>query len=183
MIIGICGHARHGKDTAADFIVKHHGYRKVAFARPMKNAVLAAFPLWTEEHVDGVLKDVVCPIYGIKPRSALKSIGDAWGRGDLLNYDDFAKVTGKSLWINAALAKHDDNLIVSDVRRVNEADAIRSLGGILIMIRRTGYPVDLSHPSEEEVEHIRPDYVIRNAYTLARYEQDVLSVYRDIMAR
>ncbi len=36
MIIGICGLAGSGKDTAADFLVKKEGYVKIAFADPLK---------------------------------------------------------------------------------------------------------------------------------------------------
>jgi hypothetical protein len=36
MIIGLCGPAGSGKDTAADFLVKNHGFVKVAFADPLK---------------------------------------------------------------------------------------------------------------------------------------------------
>ena len=35
-IIGICGHAGSGKDTAADFLVEHHGFVKLALADEMK---------------------------------------------------------------------------------------------------------------------------------------------------
>lgn len=36
MIIGICGLAASGKDTAADLLVKNEGYVKIAFADPLK---------------------------------------------------------------------------------------------------------------------------------------------------
>ncbi len=36
MLVGICGLAGSGKDTAADFIVKHGDFVKVAFADPLK---------------------------------------------------------------------------------------------------------------------------------------------------
>lgn len=36
MIVGLCGQAGSGKDAAADFLVKNHGFVKVAFADPLK---------------------------------------------------------------------------------------------------------------------------------------------------
>jgi hypothetical protein len=36
MIVGICGLAGSGKDTAADFLVKNEGFVKIAFADPLK---------------------------------------------------------------------------------------------------------------------------------------------------
>lgn len=38
MLIGLCGVAGAGKDTVADFLVKNHGFVKVALADPIKRA-------------------------------------------------------------------------------------------------------------------------------------------------
>jgi len=37
-IIGITGYKRHGKDTLGDYLVKYHGYTKIAFADALKEA-------------------------------------------------------------------------------------------------------------------------------------------------
>jgi len=181
MLIGICGHARHGKDTAADFIVKHHGYRKHALADVMKEACRVIFG-WDDTYLYGELKDVIDPRYGISPRHALQTLGTQWGQWELSKYDSFSDVTGRKLWVNSLLNRVSGDTVISDVRFPHEAEAIRERGGVIIMVRRPGYAVDLTHESEAAVEQIKPDYVIRNAYTLACYEEDVLAVYDDIRA-
>lgn len=52
MIIGITGHARHGKDSTADIIVSNFGYRKHALADVMKEACRVIFG-WTDEYLYG----------------------------------------------------------------------------------------------------------------------------------
>lgn len=43
MILGLCGLAGAGKDTVADFLVKDHGFVKVAFADPLKRICKEVF--------------------------------------------------------------------------------------------------------------------------------------------
>lgn len=49
MIIGICGRAGSGKDTAADFLVKEHGFVKVALADPLKRIAREVFDFTDEQ--------------------------------------------------------------------------------------------------------------------------------------
>jgi hypothetical protein len=49
MIIGLCGPAGSGKDTAADFLVKNHGFAKVAFADPLKRICKDVFAFTDEQ--------------------------------------------------------------------------------------------------------------------------------------
>ena len=49
MIIGICGKAGSGKDTAADFLVKNHGFVKVAFADVLKRICKEVFDFSDEQ--------------------------------------------------------------------------------------------------------------------------------------
>lgn len=164
MLIGITGHARHGKDSTADVIVKHYGFRKHALADVMKEACRDIFG-WTDEYLYGDLKDVVDPRYGVSPRHALQSLGTEWGQYELSKYDSFKDTTGRRLWVNSLLSRVNGDTVIADVRFPHEVDAIREHGGIIIKVVRD-WPVDLTHESERGVEMIVPDYIIRNRDTL-----------------
>ena len=168
MIIGITGHARHGKDSTADIIVKHFAYKKHALADVMKEACSVIFG-WTDAHLYGDLKDVVDPEYGISPRHALQSIGTEWGQYELSKYDSFAETTGRRLWVNSLLNRVNGDTVISDVRFPHEADAIRERGGFIIRVNRD-YEVDLSHESERSIEDITPDFTIGNYGSLLDLE-------------
>lgn len=49
MIIGLCGQAGVGKDTVADFLVKNHGFVKVALADPLKRICREVFDFSDEQ--------------------------------------------------------------------------------------------------------------------------------------
>jgi hypothetical protein len=180
MLIGITGHARHGKDSTADILVSRFGFRKIALADIMKRAVLVMFPTWTDEHMYGKLKDVVDPAYGISPRHVLQELGTGFGQYGLSQYDNFNDTTGRLLWTRALLAsiRPNENIVISDVRFPHETEAIRAAGGRILKIARPGYPVDLTHESERAIEEILPDYVISNNLGLAYLEAEVMEYMR-----
>jgi hypothetical protein len=82
-------------------------------------------------------------------------------------------VFGGDLWIKRFmlsynLLKHTDDIIVPDVRFDNEAEALRSLGGIIIEVRRGQAGLSGSagaHVSESGLS-LPADYVIDNNYSL-----------------
>jgi hypothetical protein len=53
MIVGFAGQAGSGKDTSADFLVKNHGFVKVAFADEIKRTCARIYPKMTREHLWG----------------------------------------------------------------------------------------------------------------------------------
>lgn len=58
MIIGLCGLAQSGKNTAANFLLNHNiVHSEYAFAEPIKACVNALFG-WNEDHAEGALKEV-----------------------------------------------------------------------------------------------------------------------------
>lgn len=128
-IVGFCGLAYSGKTTAALHLTQAFAYRRLRVAEPLK-AMLAALGL-SKEEIDGSLKEQPSELLGGKtPRWAMQTLGTEWGR-DLIAPD---------LWLNAWLRKVDAELAsghlvtCDDVRFVNEAEAIRARGGIIIKV-------------------------------------------------
>lgn len=178
MIIGITGHARHGKDSTADIIVKHFGYKKHALADVMKEACRVIFG-WTDAHLHGDLKDVIDEKYGVSPRHALRSLGTEWGQYELSKYDSFKEKTGRKLWVNSLLNRCHGDTVISDVRFPHEAEAIRERGGFIIRVVRN-YEVDLSHESECAIDEINPDFIIHNFGTLVDLEWQVCDMMKKV---
>lgn len=163
-IIGLCGKARSGKDTAANMLqtIKPTA-GKVAFADPVRAGAKAMFG-FTDEHLHGKLKEVVIPRYGKSPRQIMQTLGTEWGR-DTIHED---------LWLLIAEEKIDAFVeagrwaIVTDVRFENEADFVRKKGGQIWHIHRGDAPAVSKHPSEAGVTFRADlgDIVIDNNGTL-----------------
>jgi hypothetical protein len=150
MIIGLCGLAGAGKSTARIGLCLR-GWHWRPFAGPLK-AMLQAMGLNPDE-TDGALKEAPCALLGGKtPRHAMQTLGTEWGR----------MLIDPDLWVRswAARLPEDGDVVADDVRFRNEAEAIRDLGGRVIMIVRPGLVSAGTHVSEKMM--FEPDETIVN---------------------
>lgn len=140
-IIGICGFIGSGKDTAADYLVNFHGFRRESFASSLKDAVAAVFG-WDRELLEGRTKQArewreqVDPWWAARlsmphltPRWVLQYWGTEVCRRSF--HDD--------IWIASfenRLRNSRDDVVISDCRFPNEIKAITDSGGKVIRIKR-----------------------------------------------
>lgn len=164
LLIGLAGHARVGKDTAARYLAAHLTLISYAFADPLKQALASMFNL-TANQLEGTEKEQPLPWLGKSPRELMQLLGTEWGR-DLVHPQLWLLLAEQNLQL---LAEHDQamqGVVIRDVRFDNEADWVRSKGGVILHISRRGIRPANDHVSEYGVRHYRGDYVIENDGTL-----------------
>jgi hypothetical protein len=167
MIIGLSGYARSGKDTVAEFLVEKYGFTRLAFADPMREALLRLNPKVTVSGVQGVyLASVVNKlgwdaIKDLSPevRELLQRMGTEVGR----------EMFGEHFWIDYLMNKAIDaktDVVISDVRYLNEIEAIRLWNGQVWRVNRPNVGPANSHSSEQEVDlYQNYDVIINNDST------------------
>lgn len=144
-IIGICGFIGSGKDTAADYLVNFHEFRRDSFAATLKDAVAAVFG-WDRELLEGRTKQARewreqvdtwwaerLSMPELTPRLVLQLWGTEVCRKSF--HDD--------IWIaslEARLRNSKDNIVISDCRFPNEIKAIKDAGGKVIWVQRGELP-------------------------------------------
>ena len=157
-IIGIGGLKRSGKDTFARVIAdvaRGDGFAVavIAFADAVRQAAAAAYGVDASIFTDDNLKDQVVEAWGITRRQMLINLGEAM-RG--VDPDHWVKawrravtkaqwqVGGDRLGNSPSILDYPKVQIVltPDLRRVNEAQAIHSAGGINVLLRRSGVTWD-----------------------------------------
>ncbi len=74
-VIGLHGNVGHGKDTVADILVDHHGFHKLSFAEPLRQALVVLFGIPMEFFADRQLKEMVLPQWGKSPRQLMQLLG------------------------------------------------------------------------------------------------------------
>ncbi len=139
MIVGLCGYAGCGKDTAAEHMP---GWRRAAFADELKKdlrEVLAEVGV-DVERMDRETKEKVRPLFV------------AWGV--------VARSFDQRHWINRLMKTipQDKDVVITDVRYIDEVDAIILAGGLVLHIIR---PENRPANQEEELSIGRIDRVCR----------------------
>ena len=167
MIIGLSGYARSGKDTVANYLIENHGFTRLAFADPMREALYALNPsLGTsrlslqeviDEHSWDGYKDT---LFGEEIRVLLQRMGTEVGR----------EMFGEHFWVDYLLNKALDikgDVVISDVRFLNEAEAIHQANGQVWRVNRPGIEAANSHASEIQMDSFSNfDVVITNDTTI-----------------
>ena len=166
-IIGLCGYARAGKDTMAKAIIGAPLYfMRFAFADALKRDIKAAMdaalrearraPTYTNE-IEDWFRDPVM-------KEKLRPMLVGWGAGmRAVDPDHWIKRLYTSLRPLTLLANDppaDDvarltcRCVITDVRYKNEADWVRSLGGLVVWVERPG----VYAANDEELFKTLPDY-------------------------
>lgn len=164
ILIGLAGRARVGKDTVARYLAAHLTLISYAFADPLKQALAGMFHL-TAAQLDGSEKEQPLAWLGKSPRELMQLLGTEWGR-DLVHPQLWLLLAEQNLQL---LAEHDQamkGVVIRDVRFDNEADWVRSKGGVILHITRPDATAVASHTSESGVTRRPSDLSLVNDGTL-----------------
>lgn len=200
MIIGISGKAQSGKNTVSKILqlidnCKTWGYNmsdeeiikyccnhlnsevksafiEVSFAKILKEmaSILTGVPVNYWEKPE--FKESYNVTFGKTNRKLLQDIGQ--GLRDYVGYN---------VWVNALFRSYSNECkwIISDVRFVNEATAIKEASGILIRINKVPKYED-NDVSETNLDNYNNfDYIINNDGSIEDLITQVISIYNKIV--
>lgn len=177
-VIGICGQAGAGKDTAAKWFVER-GYTKDSFAAPIKRMLNQAFG-WSMEDWEcrawkRATHAVICiDSYGHARCTSPRALAQWLGTDVVRN--NFGQDAWVDLWKQRWHDAGQPRVVVADIRFQNEVDAIHKLGGTVIRVTRGPYTgrlffhenerTDTVHDSERTGELRFVDHHIENNGTI-----------------
>lgn len=161
IIVGLAGKKRAGKDSIAHVLTSEYGFAHDSFAAPIREFVEKL----TEDYssnvfsIDGDRETAIDWLGGKSKRQLMQTLGTEWGRD----------MVSPTLWMDAlwrrtgrATTSFHRLLVISDVRFDDEADFIRSKGGIIIHVVRPGLNGGDGHVSEYGVHKEDIDATLHN---------------------
>ncbi len=173
MIIGICGFAEVGKDTAAQALVDEKNFKKLTFSKAIKDCVRYLNPIIDKDeegnfiHLQEALEKSNWQELKRNPevRRLLQNMGTEVGRN----------VLGQDIWLNLVRDRLHGNCVVTDTRFPNEARLILESGGVLIRVERPGYGPINNHISDRVSESWSYATVLQNDGTPEDLQKKLLS--------
>lgn len=157
MLIGFTGKAGVGKSTACKMVmedlpdVKHINF-KDGLVRELKEK----FPDLLEQIAIETGGEGVDSLFSTKPplmRTLMQNFGTDVRRKDDPDY-------WIEQWMKSVLENQQFHIVCDDVRFINEANALKKLGGTLVRITRDDITNTGSHQSEVEMDQIEVDVTI-----------------------
>ena len=141
MIIGICGFIGSGKDTAADFLVNFHNFKRESYAATLKDAVSDIFG-WDREMLEGrtgasrAWREQVDEWWATRlnmPHLTPRFVLQNWGTNVLREHfhDD--------IWIASLenkLRTAKDSIVITDCRFPNEIKGLKAQGAKVVWVQR-----------------------------------------------
>lgn len=169
MIIGLSGYSGSGKNQVADMLGPD--YRQVSFAEPMKEAVYRLNPTVQVDGRISVKAAVnyfgweIAKVHYPEIRRLLQVFGTEVGR----------EMFGENFWVDIAMkdVHVGDDVVFTDVRFPNEAQAIVDMGGEVWRINRPGWSAVNRHVSETALDDWKFHRIIENDGTLGELEAKV----------
>lgn len=168
---------------------------RVGFADSIKEAVSVIYNIPLPALSDSKLKEEVISYLGKSPRTILQEVGTKLRELDPDIWVKSALGKGGKKFIEAhreaKISRFDEiqprGLVISDVRYKNEAEHLKSIGGILIRIERPGREKlaedNAKHASEVDLDNFTGwDYTLQNDQGLVELHDKATKLMFQIIA-
>ena len=181
MTIGLGYKARSGKNTVADYLIRHYRFKQASFAGPLREAIFQTIGIRT---ITDEEKNKRHSFWNnMSGREILQKFGTDGLRAGF-NPDIWVKLALYDKENHTRLYMPDERVAFTDLRFENEADEIRNLGGKVIRIDRAVAGLEGeagTHASENGLnDYPHWDYILDNNGNLQELYDNVDALMDDL---
>lgn len=132
-----------GKDTVADIMMElRTEYKTIAFGNELKKLISNYFEIPLQEIEEYKTTPTIHPNINVSMRKTLQLVGETM------------RQVNPDVWVKNALKNiPTEKCIITDVRYQNEMQSILQRDGILVLLGRSKYLSEDTHPSESGLQH------------------------------
>ena len=168
LVVAFTGNKGSGKTIAADYLVRKYGFVKVNFKDAIVIELLEKFPELLNVVRSGYMLDKIEDLFNTKPYvPEIRALFREYGTNVMREMEP-------GYWVNKWEEMIDmiegNQVVVDDCRFINEFNIIKRYSGTVIRIVRPCTNNDSDrHPSELEMDKIKPDHTIYNKDTISNF--------------
>lgn len=160
-----------GKSTAADYLIRQHGFELVKFADTLKVMARTFLvhagitPVDLDSYIEGHRKTADLAhigFPGLTTRRVLQTLGSEWGR-DTIDKETWVRITVNRVREHLNAGRR---VVVDDLRYPNELAALRALGGVTPVYISRASAVSNGHPSDGVLHSNDFHYIVTNDETI-----------------
>lgn len=185
LLIGLTGKAGVGKDTAARFMTDYEGFKRYAFADPIRKIAAELYGVQPSCFETEQYKAMYDPFWSRTHRQMMQFIGTELVRENL-SADHWIKLLERRLTTERVA-----RIAVTDVRFPDELEWIVNNGGYIIHIEsltRRATSAGTTHQSEQDLDmspalKYNRYYHIQNDGTMKQFRMNVMSIVTEILNR
>tara|TARA_Y100000389_G_C17398134_1_gene483779 strand:- start:391 stop:966 length:576 start_codon:yes stop_codon:yes gene_type:complete len=190
MLILLCGYKRCGKDTVASYLSNKYDFHHLKISYLLKKTLKLLFN-FSEEQLEGDLKEVIDEHWKITPRDTMKFVGT-----NLFQFNIQQLVPGicRNFWIkglcekiNADYNDNKKNIVISDLRFIHELDYlsnnINSHEIVIVKIVRDGLIIQENITDISENEHLKFKFnnIIVNDNNMTNFEKTIDDLFESLI--
>lgn len=185
VLIGLCGYAGVGKDTAAQVLLEELRFQRIAFADPIKGGLLALDPLVPGAKEGEYLR--LSEFAAERDWSEIKEYPEVRRLMQILGTEVGRNLFDPEIWVRLAERKLESTLsvgdvVITDVRFPNEARLVRGYGGLLVRIERPGYGPVNEHVSDRASERWAYERKVENDGSVDELHEKMRALVADLRA-
>ena len=173
ILIGICGRARSGKDSATDYLVEDRGFARYSMADPIRKMLSQIGVFYDNDNE----KESPHKVLGKSPRQMMQTLGTEWGR-ECVDKDIWLKLGQEA--VSKAELHFYSGVVIPDIRFQNEANWVKENGTLIQIVRPDNVEVS-PHSSENGVQGA--EYVVHNNGSLGDLYRAVDIIMEKVSAK
>ena len=169
-MVALAGKAGSGKNSLATVLVNKYGFTEIAFADAIRDAAIALNPLvpidmgHNGELITSTMR-LATLVNSVGWETAKREVAEVRDILQRLGTEVGRQLIDPSVWITIAMNRANDidgHVVFTDCRFPNEVEAVRSRGGLLVRVHRSGVDSVNDHVSESAIDDIPADLTVLN---------------------
>jgi len=172
IIIG--GHINAGKSTIAKYLVDKYNYNKFSLGDKVKNFIVELYKILHILHPE-INEIDINELYDRNTKEQHRQ------KMQLIATDLMRNYFNDNIWIDSLFSTIKYPFVIDDLRFINEYEYFKKISNVIYIRVIRDNELKSNHSSEQELNDIKPDYLINNNEDIQKLFENIDKIMNDII--